>query len=102
MWDAEKLFLNMLVLVSASLYWFSSGHMIPAILGFIIVVLFFFDETFDLLSLFLAVIAIFMMIYFFIVDFYFHGEIDDFAKFGFSVLYMLVLYLKSKNIFYKW
>jgi len=101
MWDAEKLFLNVLVFISAGLYWFSSGHSIPALLGYLIVILYFFDDTFDMLSLLLVIILFFIMIYFFIVDFYIHDMKEDFAKLSFSVLYIGVIYLKSKSIFYK-
>ena len=82
--------------------WFSNGHMIPALIGYLIVILFFIDETFDILSLVFVIVALFMMIYYFVVDFYFRGEVDDFAKFGFSALYMGVIYFKSRNIFNKW
>jgi len=99
MWDGEKLFLNLLVLISASLYWFATSHYIPAILGFLIVFLYFFDETFAFVSLILSVVTLLIMIGLFFIDYYYFQEGDDFAQFGFSVLYMGVLYFKSKSIF---
>ena len=99
MWDAEKLFLNFLVLVSGALYWYATSHYIPVVLGFLIVFLYFFDETFAFVSLVLSVLTLLLMIGLFFMDYYYFQEGDDFAKFGFSVLYMGVLYFKSKSIF---
>ena len=97
--DGEKLFLNALLLLSATLYWFATSHYAPAILGFLIVFLNFFDKTFAFLTLIVAVITLLLMIVFFVVDYYYLEESDNFAKFGFSVLYMGILYFKSKDIF---
>ena len=99
MLDGEKLFLNMLVLVSAFLYWFATSHFIPAILGFLIVFLYFFDNSFAFIALLLSIVALFLMIVFFFIDYYYFKESDNFAQFGFSVLYMGVLYFKSKSMF---
>jgi len=99
MLDAEKLFLNMLLVVLASAYWLTTGHMIPAIIGYLIVILYFFDETFAFVAMIVAVIALLLMIYFFFVDYAYYDEGESFAQFGFSVMYMLVLYLKARSIF---
>jgi hypothetical protein len=99
MLDAEKLFLNILVMISATLYWFATSHLVPSIIGFVIVFLYFFDETFAFITLILSIIALFMMIVFFFIDYYYLQESDNFAQFGFSILYMGVLYFKSKSIF---
>jgi predicted membrane protein len=99
MMDAEKLFLNVLVILLASLYWFTTGHLTPAILGYIIIILYFFDETFSFITLILGVIALLIIIYFFVIDYMDYDEKYNFAKFGFSMMYMIVIYLKSKSIF---
>lgn len=99
MLDGEKLFLNILLIILASSYWFTTGHIIPAIMGYLVVVLYFFDETFAFVSMILTIIALFLMIYFFFVDYVYYKEGENFAQFGFSTMYMLVLYLKSRSIF---
>ncbi|MEN4052652.1 MULTISPECIES: hypothetical protein [Sulfurimonas] len=99
MWDGEKLFLNFLVLICAALYWFTTSHYIPAVLGFLIVFLYFFDETFAFMTLILSVLTLLLMIILLFIDYYYFSKGDDFAQFGFSVLYMGVLYFKSKSIF---
>lgn len=99
MLDAEKLFLNMLLVVLASAYWFTTGHMIPAILGYLIMILYFFDETFGFLDMIVTIVTLLLMIYFFFVDYAYYKEGQNFAQFGFSVMYMLVLYFKARSIF---
>ncbi|WP_457747256.1 hypothetical protein [Sulfurimonas sp.] len=97
--DGEKLFLNLLVLVLAILYWFTTGHIIPSILGAVIVFLYFFDETFGFVALVLSVLTLLFMIVLLFVDYYNFKEDDDAMKLGLSVLYMVVIYFKSKSIF---
>jgi hypothetical protein len=99
MLDGEKLFLNILLVILASGYWFTTGHIFPALTGFIVVLLYFFDETFAFVALVLTVLALFGMIYFFFVDYAYYKEGENFAQFGFSTMYMLVLYLKARSIF---
>ena len=99
MLDAEKLFLNMLVLVSASAYWFVTGHMLPALLGYAILVLYFLDTSFGILDLALSVITLVVIIYFFVIDYWVEDEVSNFAQFGFSTIYMLVIFFKAKSIF---
>jgi len=97
--DAEKLFLNMLLLVSASAYWYVTGHFLPAILGYLVLVLYFFDTTFAMFDLVLSILVLLIIIYFFVVDYYIDEKPDDFAQYGFSVIYMLVIFFKSRSIF---
>jgi len=97
--DSEKLFLNFLLLIAASGYWFTTGHLLPAILGYIILVLYFVDETFSLLSLFLLVLTLLIIIYFFFIDYLLEDEGSNFAQFGFSIIYMFTIFFKSKSIF---
>ncbi len=100
MWDGEKLFLNILVLFSAGTYWFATGHYIPAILGVLIVILYFVDATFAFLDLLLALGTLLLIIIFFFIDYFYYDENSNFAQFGFSVLYMGVIFFKSRSIFY--
>lgn len=99
MLDAEKLFLNMLVLFSASAYWFVTGHMFPALLGYAILLLYFLDTSFGILDLALSVITLLIIIYFFVIDYWIKAEVSDFAHFGFSTIYMFVIFFKAKSIF---
>ena len=97
--DGEKLFLNMLVLFSGAGYWLVTGHYIPVALGVLIVILYFFDTTFAFVDLILSLITLLLIIIFFFIDYFYYEESSNFAQFGFSVLYMGVIYLKSRSIF---
>jgi len=99
MLDAEKLFLNILVLFSASAYWFVTGHLFPALFGYAILVLYFLDTSFGILDLALSVITLLSIIYYFFIDYWIEGEVSDFAHFGFSTIYMFVIFFKAKSIF---
>ena len=99
MQDAEKLFLNMLLLISASAYWYVTGHLLPAVLGYLVLVLYFVDTTFAMLDLVLSILALLIIIYFFVLDYYIDEKPDDFAQYGFSVIYMFVIFFKSRSIF---
>ena len=99
MLDAEKLFLNILVLFSASAYWFVTGHLLPAILGYIILFLYFFDTTFAFVDLLLSIVILCVIIYFFAIDYLYKDDSSNFAQFGFSTIYMLVIFFKAKSIF---
>jgi len=39
------------------------------------------------------------MMNFFFLDYAYNKESENFAQFGFSVMYMLVLYFKARSIF---
>jgi len=98
--DGEKLFLNILVFFSATAYWFVTGHLAPAVLGGLIVILYFFDETFAFADMVLSMLTLLLIIIYFFIDYFYYDTSSNFAQFSFSVLYMGVLYFKSRSIFY--
>ncbi|MBA1433406.1 MAG: hypothetical protein FAF04_07415 [Epsilonproteobacteria bacterium] len=100
MLDGEKLFLNMLVLFCAGAYWLATGHYVPALLGLFIVILYFVDTSFAFLDLVLALGTLLLIIIFFFIDYFYYEQSSDFAQFSFSILYMGVIFLKSRSIFY--
>ena len=97
--DGEKLFLNILVFSSAAAYWFATAHLAPAVLGGLIVILYFFDETFAFVDMILSMLTLLFIIIYFFIDYFYYDASSNFAQFGFSVLYMGVLYFKSRSIF---
>lgn len=99
MFVGEKLFLNILVYIVATLYWNMTGHMSPALLGYLFVTLYIIDEKLYFTAFILAIITLLLVIYFFIYDYITYEEGGSIYHLGTGVFYMLVIYLKSKSIF---
>ena len=99
MYTGEKIFLDILVFGVASAYWFFSGHMVAAILGYVFVSVFIYNDDLYFTSLILAIITILTIIFFFYHDYYFYKEGDELIGTGMGVIYMLIILLKSKSIF---
>jgi len=94
-----SIFINILVFLTASLYWVMSGHFLPAILGYIFVILYMYDEKLYFISDIVAILALFGVIIFFYIDYTQYKEPDSMVNFGVGVLYMIVIYLKTRAIF---
>ena len=93
------MFLNILVFVVASMYWYFSGHLIPAVLGYTFVAVFLYDEELYFISDVFGILALITVIYFFYSDYFFYKDGDGILHFGTGILYMLVIFFKSYNIF---
>jgi len=94
-----SIFINALVLLTASLYWLMSGHAIPAILGYLFVVMYALDEKLYFLSDIVAIVTLLAIIVYFYLDYSHYEEQDSVAHFGIAVIYMLVIYFKTREIF---
>ena len=99
MFSPGSIFINLLIITIAILYWFMTGHIIPAILGGFFVLVYMYDEKLYLFADILAIITLLLVIYFFFYDYFFNVVDDNVMHFGSGVLYMLVIYIKAKRIF---
>ena len=99
MFTPSRIFINVLVLISGSLYWLMSGHMIPAVLGYLFVMLYMLDERLYLLSDILAIITFLIMLGYLYHDFYYLDISYKDTHFGAGLIYMFVIYLKARQIF---
>ena len=95
----SAIFINILVFISASWYLFTTGHYFPALLGYLFVIVYMFDEKFYLISDILAAIALLSIIFFFFKDYYFVDTSGDAMSFGSGIIYMFVIYFKLRAIF---
>lgn len=94
-----SIFINFLVVLSASAYWFMSGHAVPAILGYLVVLVYISSEKLYFTSDILAILALVGVIVYFFVDYAHYEAKDGVLHFGMGVLYMIVIYLKTRQIF---
>lgn len=95
----EKLFLNILLFVVASTYWYITGHEVPTILGYLFMLVFLYADKLFFISLITGIITLLSIIYFTFFDKSSFGEVDGISQVGISVLYMLVIFFQSKSIF---
>ena len=95
----EKMFLNILVFLVASTYWYFTGHYIPAILGFIFILLFLYSDELYFVSLITGLITLVSIIYFIFYDYNLYTGDENISQIGISILYMLVILFQSKSIF---
>jgi len=94
------IFINILVFIIASLYWYATGHSVPAIMGYIFISLYAYDEKLYFVSDIVAIITLLLVVYFFLIDYYINEIPGDIMHFGFGSLYMIVIYFKARAIFY--
>ncbi len=99
MYVGEKLFINLLIIISALFYWYTSNHIIPAILGVVFMILYIIDESFSFVSLSLALFTILFIIYFLFYDYVKYLPSDGTLHFGASVIYMIVIAFKANDIY---
>ncbi|MEN8302783.1 MAG: hypothetical protein ABFQ64_01765 [Campylobacterota bacterium] len=95
----EKMFLNILVALVATTYWYVTGHYLPAILGYIFILLFLYADELYFVSLVVGVITLITIIYFIFSDYNLYNDEDAISQIGVSILYMLVIFFQSREIF---
>ena len=95
----EKMFLNMLVFLVASTYWYITGHYIPAILGYIFILVFLYADELYFASLIVGVFTLLSIIYFSFYTTNSYTDGSNISQTGISVLYILVIFFQSKSIF---
>jgi hypothetical protein len=88
---------NLMFFITALFYWYTTSHIIPALIGCLILLMF--NEKFSFLSLLTVGVAISSIIFCFWLDYSAYQPDDDVLQHGVGIIYMLVLYIKAKKIF---
>jgi len=83
--------------IVASIYWYFSGHATPAIIGYVMLLMF--SERVYFVAILTGGAGISSVIYYFYSDFFAYSAGDDILQYGVGVLYMLILFIKAKRIF---
>ncbi len=84
---------NIIIFMVASTYWYYTGYALPAFFGYAFVMVFVYDEELYFISYILGILTLISIIFFFFKD----GGVS--LGHGISILYMIVILLKSKIIF---
>ena len=88
---------NLMLLITASFYWYSTGHVVPAILGYILLLMF--KDKLAFSELLMAGAGISAVTYCFWLDYFDYQAGDAYLHHGVGIIYMLVLYVKARRIF---
>lgn len=96
---AEKLFLNIMLVATMVFYWYTTHHIVPAVMGVFIILIYLYDEKLYFISLLMAVLTLVTLIYLLFYDYLDHSPDAGVVHFGSSVLFMIVIAIKSKEIF---
>jgi len=91
------LFLDILVFIVAFIYWYMTGHYVPAVLGVVFTLLFIYSDELYFVALIMGVITILSVIFFI----FYNPPSEEIAISHVTVtaLYILVVFFKSKSIF---
>ena len=95
----EKMFLNILVLLVASTYWYITGYYIPSLLGVVFILIYLYAEELYFISLIMGAFTLLSIIYFSFYAVSSFSDGSDISQTGISVLYIFVIFFKSKSIF---
>lgn len=96
---AEKLFLNIMLAITIAFYWYTSHHIVPAVMGILVILIYLYDDKFYFISLFMALLTLLTLIYFLFYDYVEYNSDAGMLHFGSTILYMIVIAIKSKEIF---
>lgn len=88
---------NLMVLITASFYWYSTGHVVPAILGYILLLMF--QDKLAFSAILMAGAGISAVSYCFWLDYFAYQAGDVVLHHGTGIIYILVLFIKAKKIF---
>ena len=99
MFTGEIVFLDVLLVLVASVYWYITGHYIPVISGFIFLLIFLYADELYFVSLITGAITLIIIIFFIFYDYNLYKDETTISQVGINVLYMLVVFLKSRSIF---
>ncbi len=88
---------NLVVFITASIYWYMTGHYTASILGY--AVLFMYSEKLAFGAILVAGAGISAIVYGFWYDYFAYKAGDDVLQHGMGIIYMLVLYIKAKKLF---
>lgn len=89
---------NVLLFMIACIYWFYTGHDIPAYFGFLLLLSLVNDKLY-FATLILCAMTITAVIYYFWIDFFAYKPDDDIFQHGTGIIYMLVVFIKAKRVF---
>ena len=89
---------EMLFFIVASIYWYITGHFVPAVFGYAFALVFMYDDELYIASYALGILALFSVVYFFYSD-YFSTDSTDGIGSAICIIYMLVILIKAKKIF---
>ena len=87
---------NIMFLITASLYWYFTGHVLPVFIG--TVVLFLYTEKLAFAGIVIGGFTILSIIYYFFVDFFTYDN-GETLNYGIGVIYMLIVYIKVRKLF---
>lgn len=76
-----------------------SGHITPAIFGYLCIVIYMYDEKFYFLTDIVAILALISIIVYFFIDYSNYQEQDGVMHFGIAVVYMIAIYFKTSQIY---
>ncbi len=93
------MFLTILVFLVASTYWYITGHYIPAILGYLFILIFLYADELYFVSLVVGVLTLISIIVFIVYDYNLYKDETAISYVGISALYMLVIFLQSREVF---
>jgi len=93
----ENLFLDILVFIVAFLYWYVTGHYLPAVLGSIFMLLFLYSDELYFVSLIMGLITLLSIVFF--IFYNQPSEEVAISHVGVTALFMIVIFFKSKSIF---
>jgi len=86
-----------MVFITASLYWYSTGHAFPAILGYILLLMY--KDKLAFSAILMAGAGISAVVYCFWLDYFAYQAGDEDLHHSTGIIYMLVIFLKAKSIF---
>ena len=99
MFTGEIMFLDILVFVVASVYWYMTGHEVAAILGYVFISIFIYSDELYFVSLVMGVVTLIAIIFFIFYDYNLYQEENAISEVGIASIYMFVIFLKSRSIF---
>ncbi|MDA7816913.1 hypothetical protein N9A28_01835 [Sulfurimonas sp.] len=89
---------NIMLFIAASTYWYLTGHATPAVIGYILILMY--KEDLAFVSILTAGAGISAVVYCFWLDFFEYKVGDEVLVYGMGIIYMLVLYIKARKLFY--
>ena len=88
---------NFMLFITASVYWYMTGHALPAIIGYLVLLMF--HEKLAFYTIIMSGVGIGTIIYLFWLDYSTEQVSYATSEHGLGVIYMFVLLIKAKKIF---
>jgi hypothetical protein len=84
---------NIMLFITASLYWYVTDHATPAIMGYILLLIFI--ERFSFFAILTAGATILAVVYYLWSDL----SNDETLRYAIEIIYIIVLYIKAIKLF---